>query len=248
MTISDETLSAFLDSELPEREMYEIRAALSHDEDLANRLAGMTMANTAIGNTYRTIDERPLPEGLSALLDGAETHDPHNTAPPRNNVVAFPIWQFVNRTLQQNAALAACLALVAGVVLSQGITSFDRAADDDWQQVTAALESGRSGVPQTVGEARLTPQLTFVNQDGDYCRQYALSDTQTGSQNIACNTNGDWTLIATLHTGAISEGTYQTASGGTILDGILDRMIEGAPLSADQEAAIIDNGWQTGGN
>ena len=246
MTISDQKLSAFLDSELSEQEMDEIRSALAGDEALASRLAEMTMTNMAVGEAYATIDDRPLPAGLATLLasEGASRRDAE--LQPKDNIVTFPIWKRINRTLQQNAAMAACLALVAGFVLSQGITGFDRKEDDGWQQITVALETGRSGVPQTVGEARLTPQLSFVNQDGDYCRQYVLSDAQTGSQNIACNTDGDWTLIATLHTGAASNGSYQTASGGTMLDGVLDRMIAGAPLSADQEAAVIDNGWQAG--
>jgi len=248
MTISDETLSAFLDSELPEQEMDDIRSALARDEALANRLAEMTMTNMAVGNAYRTIDDRPLPAALATLLESEGASRREAKLQSTENIVTFPIWKRINRTLQQNAALAACLALVAGVVLSQGITGFDRAGDDDWQQITAALEAGRSGVPQTVGEARLTPQLTFVNQDGDYCRQYALSSSDAGSQNIACNTDGDWTLIATLHTASISNGTYQTASGGTMLDGVLDRMMAGTPLSADQEAAVIDNSWQSGGD
>lgn len=244
MTIDDEKLSAFLDGELPEQEMAGIRAALAEDEALAQRLERLALPDDIIASTYRTIDERPLPEAVTAML--ATAHNSPRADEQANNVVAFPLWKRINHGLQQHAALAACLALVAGFVLSQAThPALSPNTDAAWQQVAAALDDGRSGVAQQLADgSSVTPQLSFVSQDGTYCRQYAQSGTETGTENIACNSGGDWTLIATVHTGPQTGGTYQTASGGSVLDGVLDRMIAGAPLSADQETDAIDTEWQ----
>ncbi|MDP5039797.1 MAG: hypothetical protein NWQ26_02875, partial [Paraglaciecola sp.] len=68
MIISDQQLSAFLDSELPEDEMQLIREQLLIDDELATRLADLAQVDEWVSAHACEIDRHPVPEKITALL------------------------------------------------------------------------------------------------------------------------------------------------------------------------------------
>ncbi len=234
MIITNEQLSAFLDAELPEAEMELIREQLIEDEDLANRMADLAMVDQVVAMSYTTIDGRPLPDSINKLL----AEDSPKTA----QVIAFPVLKKIQQKIQQHAAIAASVALVIGFGISQ---SLHTNTADDWQAVARILDSTPSGVEKlSATGAQVKPRLTFTNKAGDYCRQFVMSDKNSMSENIACRKDNKWQLAATLILDKAPEaGTYQTASGGSLLDATVEQMASGDFFDGQAESAAIEQHW-----
>ena len=244
MNISDEQLSAFLDAELPESEMEMIRQQISEDENLANRLAELAMVDEQIAHHYSAIDARPLPDAITQLLASAPTE---TKAPVSAQIIAFPVWKKIQRGLQQHAAIAACTLLVLGYGFIQLLPSAQNSPLDNWSAITAALDTTASGSEQTLAQGqRIKPRLTFVNQAGNYCRQFFIGDANSGAESIACRVNGEWQADTIVAIEAVQNtAEYQTATNSAaVLDERLDKIMQGDVLDAQQEADLIQRDWK----
>ena len=237
MTISDETLSAFLDAELPTEEMEFIRQQLIVDESLANRLTELAMVDEQIANHYARIDARPMPSAITESL----TYKPAT-------IIPFPLWKRFQRGLQQHAAIAACTALVLGFGLAQLLPGKNYSTASDWSAIALALDNTASGTENSLSNGkRIKPRLTFINQEGNYCRQFAVMDTNAHAENIACRINGDWQLTMTVYSSEVQQsGAYQTATGGSLLDSALNTMMSGEAFDAQAESQVIKRRWNNG--
>lgn len=244
MNISDEQLSAFLDAELPESEMELIRQQIIEDETLANRLAEFAMVDEQITQHYSAIDARPLPDAITQLLAAAPTE---TKAPVSAQIIAFPVWKKIQRGLQQHAAIAACTLLVLGYGFIQLLPSTQNSPLDNWSAIAAVLDTAASGTEQTLAQGqRIKPRLTFVNQAGNYCRQFFIVDAQGSAETIACRIDGEWQTDVSVATQAAPDSLdYQTATNqAAVLDERLDEIMQGDALDAQQEASAIQRGWK----
>jgi len=237
-TLTDETLSAFLDAELPEAEMERVRQRLCEDETLSDRLAELAGVDQLLAVTYSSIDERPLPEAVTAMLV-------EESPPQPAQVIPFPLWRRAQEQLQRHAGIAAAVTLAIGLGAGWLLPGQPQGTDNAWQAVAASLERAPSGKTLELADGRqLTPRLTFVSQQGDYCRQYQVVSGAQGSENIACRSgDGGWQLTASVQLEAVQEpGTYRTASGGSLLDSALDAMVA-RDIDPQDEAKIIADEW-----
>lgn len=244
MNISDEQLSAFLDAELPEHEMEMIRQQIIEDETLANRLAEFAMVDEQITQHYSAIDARPLPDAITQLLAAAPTE---TKASVSAQIIAFPVWKKIQRGLQQHAAIAACTLLVLGYGFIQLLPSSQDSPLDNWSAIAAALDTTASGSEQTLAQGqRIKPRLTFVNQAGNFCRQFFIADAQRSAETIACRIDGEWRTDVSVATKTAPESLdYQTATNqAAVLDERLDEIMQGDALDAQQEASAIQRGWE----
>lgn len=66
---SDETLSAFLDGELPGEEAARLEAELAADPKLRGRVEALRAADAAVRSAYASIAGEPLPDRVLALID-----------------------------------------------------------------------------------------------------------------------------------------------------------------------------------
>ena len=232
MKVTDEMLSAFLDAALSEQDMELVRQQLVQNEQLTERLADLAMVDTVVQQHYSQIDKRPLPQRVLQLLN--------DTAHQDADIIQFPLWKRAQQQLQRHAAAVACIALLGGYGVSQltGQPSLTVAAlTPDVQQL---LNRAPTGSSHTVAQQQLTPQLSFISVQGDFCPQYALQSAQEKTENIACRHQGEWTLKATLATEpGMDDGLYQTASGGSAMDGILDTLMAGPALNAATEQQYL---------
>lgn len=232
-TISDIQLSAFLDAALPEPDMERIRQALAEDDALVNRLAELAMVDTLVDQCYRQIDSQPLPAELQAL---AQQHT------SRQNVVPFRRIKQLASQWQLQAAAVALVSLVTVFSLTNRPQPDALQANIDvWQAVSDVLQQQPSGKDYVVAGITVTPRLSFIAENGQFCRQYRLEHNGAGSEQIACRNQNQWQLEASADTGPIEiDGSaYQTASGGRVLDDKLDQLKATAPLSLAVEQQYL---------
>jgi len=242
MNMTDETLSAFLDSELSEAEMEAVREQLAVDPMLADRLAELASVDAELQAHYAGIDDQPMPESITRLLDqdasGGSGGEP-------DNVMTFPWW----RRVRAHAGKAIAAAVIGGFALAQWLAVPDSGENAGWPAVAQALESRPSGEAYAIDDSTtVMPRLTFRSQAGDWCRQYYLQQGDNASEQIACRIEANqWKRVAEEDVEPIAaSNAYQTATGGHVLDRPLDRMMNGAPLNRSDEQAILERWADTG--
>lgn len=232
MKITDEQLSAFLDLELPEVEMEAIRELLLEDEALADRLAELALVDELVAASARQIDNLPVSEAVHALLRENKS----------TQVITFPLWKRIQLGLQLPLAIAASIALVISFGVAQILRSNNH---NDWLAVAQVLETAPSGLVKTASNGvEVKPRLTFKNHQGEYCRQFDLQDARGRSENIACRQGSQWQLTSSVLQGPQQTASeYQTASGGSALDEVLEQMVAGDIFNAQRELEVIDQHW-----
>ncbi len=267
-TISDEVLSAFLDAELPEQQMEQIREALLEDDNLANRLADLAMVDEVIATKYDEINQQPLPAAINELLaaipeekasviaiQAAESFSDNTASQPdlnathssesKNNVVS--LWQRTKNSTNKPFALAASIAVAAGLFATI-FSQTNNLSGDNWQEVAQILEQKTSGNEQTLANGKtIKTQLTFNNQQGNFCRQYDVSSEKDIERNIACRVNQEWELALTIVEQKTEQEqatqNYQTATSNSMLREQIDNMASGDFLDKQQEQQVINNRW-----
>lgn len=235
MFINDEKLSAFLDDELEAAEAEGIRAQLEHDEELAERLAALAIADLQIRERVDELNAQPIPARVYNLLHEADK---------QSNVVSLSRWSKLKNTVQEHVALAASITLVVGFGL--GVWTLAPTTNRADAAIAAALETQPSGQPfELDAGATFTGQLTFVDNQGDYCRQYELTQQQSTTTAIQCRRNGTWQRVASMEVATPAQSdSYQTATDQHVLDPILDQMMRSAPLTPAQEQETLNAAWR----
>ncbi|MER2491657.1 anti-sigma factor family protein [Catenovulum sediminis] len=248
MKITDEKLSAFLDAELPEAEMEEIRAQIASDDSISARLAELTMVDESIRGVYSEIDNKPLPSAIRKMLEESPVQQ-------NNNVVQMSGWKKAvhktNAFLSQHAAQAASVALLAGFlvaqIMPQNVSDSPLAQQNGyWAQQANILETVPSGQTETLYDgSSVQARLTFKDPKNRICRQFQLNNTNgMTSENIACREQGEWHKVATFYSGQNDINEYQTASGGSpLLNATLDKMIHSQIYDRQAEEQIIQQNW-----
>ncbi len=96
-----------------------------------------------------------------------------------------------------------------------------------------------------VSGVKVTPQLSFLNTEFNYCRQAEVASQDELSVMIACkDKQGTWLLAASkLDEVGEMAGDYQTATSAKSLEDELDKMMASAPLNREQEKSAIEATW-----
>ncbi len=234
MLIDDEKLSAFLDNELSDAEAQLVRDQIAIDESLAARLAALVMADQQVNDYVDELNKSPLPQRIDDLLND------DNSA----NVVRLKTWQRPPKT-NRYLALAASVALVIGFTAGQWFT-FSGQPDLE-RQIAQVLELQPSGNSYQIGNNfEVLPRLTFKNSQGDFCRQSMVHQqgANVATEAIHCRRQGEWQAIAELEVPFQSRQGYQTASGGSVLDPILDQVMSSSAFTYSEEQQSLNTQWQ----
>ncbi|TWX73680.1 hypothetical protein [Colwellia sp. C1TZA3] len=246
MKISDEMLSAFIDAELSEAVMEEVRCALESDDNLVMRLADLAQADHWVAKNAAVIDNTPMADNLLPLAQSIDKKIAQDKRVEKTeNVESLSAWKNLNKILQKPYALAAGVAMLFGV----GTVSLMQSQQTSTLitvGITQVLDQQRSGeISSTTQGGNITANLSFTNRAGDYCRQFQRVSEQTASVNIACKENGQWQLKASEKI-KLTESTqnYRAASNKAQLDSAIDAMINGPAMDSAQEQRAITNNWQ----
>lgn len=256
-----ERIGRYIDGEMDIAERAAFEADLAQDPALAGQVARLTDQDARL----RAAFELPVDDALLArlgLADGqasavsmqqAEVIDFADAKVRRTAALAeaareadkaaggsaSPRWRWA-----AGAAMAAVVALAVALPLwPRG--EADPAASAAFQ---IAMNSAPSRTSQTLESgAIVVPQLSFADQAGRYCREYALGGSQ-GGRGIACRAaDGRWAIEAQVEGGAESatSGGIRTAAGDdtTALDAAYARLGASDPFDATRENALIANKW-----
>lgn len=226
MIVTDETLSAFLDAELPEAEMQHIYRQVQQQPELAIRLAKLCSMDACFRKMSKRLDEQPMPLAVTELLQPIS----RNTQPKSG------WWQQSYLSLQRHAAAVASMALVSGLLIGY----YAPAENDDWSMIAKTLEqsvSGQSYAPSR--DLSLTPTLAFINAEQQLCRHYLQSSATGTSEHLACKNQHNWQLVASVYQQPTGQsGDYQLASHRSALDAVMDQLGIHSILTLQQEQAL----------
>lgn len=240
MRINDEILSAMLDGELDADQTLEVNHAMAADPKLAARFAELAAANASFVQSTRMIDETPIPASITRLLETQADGDNNVADMQAFRQLRKPTHNAANKPAIRWAALAASLALAIGLaggnLLGTGSSSHALSP-----AVADALDSVSSGEQVIISsDASMLAGFSFVDTEDRFCRQFSVN-TQDGSSNqIACRDGDDWEQIALIRSAEQATENYQPASANHALDGVLDTLMVGSPLSLEEEARWLD--------
>lgn len=238
MQISDETLMAFADGELPPHEAERIEAEVKRDPLLAARVERFRAVRRALKSAYDSVVEEPIPDRLKALLHDVELNEPQKPATVVDINAARsrrfggpPVW----------AAIAA--TLVIGVLAGRW-SSPDSLFVTEGGHVRAGstlsrvLDTRLASAPENSG-ADLRVGLSFREQGGDYCRTFS----GRAMAGLACRENDAWEIR--VATATAENGEFRQAGAETLVMDVVDTMIEGEPLDAAQEEQARRRNWRS---
>ncbi len=247
----DELLCAFLDGELNDDQTRTVEQMLADDPALAKRLEQLRGADDAFLSDADTLSAAPMSEGLAALAAqlNADTDD--------ENVVSITRHKSWQQRLRDHRALAACAAMLSGVLATQVTVSSLQLASNQpaspgvlmaSSELFDVVETGASGVQVSLsGEQVATPQMTFLVDGDTPCRVVDVVDSQRAGRLVTCRSDNAWNVqIASYRAVANTpEGPFVTASGpDPVIEAYLDQVMTGQPLDLDQESRVIADGWR----
>ena len=269
MILTDEKLSAFLDGELDTAEMDLVREAIAQDVAISDRLAALAEVDRVVKAAAEKATAVALPKEIVALLSDENRQSDKSEAQATDvslerestteqysteNVTPFQQKTSSINSAQQNQtkwkgpfAIAASVAVLAGLVFfnQQGA---ETTQPTHWANVSSVLDSNLTGEATTFDTGvTVTPQLSFVNTDFNYCRQAEVASQDELNVMIACkDKQGVWQLAASkLDELGESTGQYQTATSAKLMEDELDNMMASAPLNREQEKNAIEATWLT---
>lgn len=267
MILTDEKLSAFLDGELDTAEMDLVREAIAHDVTVSDRLAALAEVDRVVKVAAEKATAVALPKEIVALLSdekplsqasGVQASDASlASASAANQSSAENVKPFPKKANSTNSAphkqtkwkgpfaIAASVAVLAGLVFfnQQGT---ETTQPSHWARVSSVLDSNLTGEATTFDSGvTVTPQLSFVNTEFNYCRQAEVASKDELNVMIACkDKQGAWQLAASkLDELGENAGQYQTATSAKVMEEELDKMMASAPLNREQEKNAIEATW-----
>ncbi|MFZ8169503.1 anti-sigma factor [Alteromonas macleodii] len=267
MILTDEKLSAFLDGELNTAEMDLVREAIAHDVTVSDRLAALAEVDRVVKVAAEKATAVALPKEIVALLSdekplsqasGVQASDASlASVSAANQSSAENVKPFPKKANSTNSAphkqtkwkgpfaIAASVAVLAGLVFfnQQGA---ETTQPSHWARVSSVLDSNLTGEATTFDSGvTVTPQLSFVNTEFNYCRQAEVSSKDELNVMIACkDKQGAWQLAASkLDELGENAGQYQTATSAKVMEEELDKMMASAPLNREQEKNAIEATW-----
>lgn len=263
MTLDDDTLVAYLDGQLPEAECARVEQALVSDAALGARLQALAESSELARRAFDPVLLEPVPPHLIASIWQAP--DPRTRATPPKSPGPFQRWrEIVQRATQPRVWPALASVAVLGLVV--GLAWQWQAADDatGWAlqrgdtvldpTLARALDTLPSGDVLQTADGVVELLATFRQREGGHCREFNRSSTDSTRDElgIACRTGAGqaWQLafVAAETRNATDRTEYQTASDAQhdAADAFLHQRVQGGPLEADEETALIARGWTAG--
>ncbi|PHQ67470.1 MAG: hypothetical protein COB97_10530 [Paracoccus sp.] len=228
MQITDETLMALADKQLPADRADRVRAAVNADPALQERLHLFTETRRVLQQEATASSTRATDDALIARIrqaTGAQHTAPVPPVPANEN----------RRPLTALAAGLAAAVIGLGWWWQAGGPGMDLPSDH-----LAALTSLPSGETGNLGNGQeLTMIASYRARTGELCREYETRAGTDMSIRIACRTESGW-QARYAETITASDG-YVPASGEIAsLDAFLADAGLGAPLTPEEERKALE--------
>jgi hypothetical protein len=244
MTVSPETLAAYVDGELDPIETARVEDALAQDPSLAAALAQHMMLSTRLAGAFDPVLAEPLPDHLLAAVQGQP--QPAQTGARRQTGRASLRTNFIGARPAAApwrgwAAMAACLVVgvTAGVFVPHGpqtALSGDMIAQGP---LAIALNTNLTADPQQT----IHIGLSFRRAGGDVCRTFDMAGK--GLAGVACRAGQGWKVQVAVPSQTAVTSDYRTASSMPAPVAVaVEAMINGGPFDGPTEKAARDHGWK----
>nr|WP_275445306.1 DVU3141 family protein [Alteromonas sp. MmMcT2-2] len=244
-----------------------VREAIAHDVTVSDRLAALAEVDrvvkvaaekaTAVALPKEIVallsDEKPLSQESEVQASGVSlVSESSSNQSFAENVKPFPKKVDVtNSGLGGQTKWKGPFAIAASVAVLASLVFFNQQGAETtqpshWARVSSVLDSNLTGEATTFDSGvTVTPQLSFVNTEFNYCRQAEVSSKDELNVMIACkDKQGAWQLAASkLDELGENAGQYQTATSAKVMEEELDKMMASAPLNREQEKNAIEATW-----
>jgi hypothetical protein len=253
LSLSDDTLMAYVDGELEEDKRAAVAQAVATDPEVARRVAEQRLLRASLQTAFSGVLDEPVPEHLVRAARTAPAGDAHpDTVADLASKRAAKRLR-LRRVLPQWGAIAA--SLVLGVLIGERFLGSGEEGFFVTQRgqllahgalaraLTAQLASSQAA------NANVQIGVSFRAHSGEYCRTFSLSrDGGNGSAlaGLACRSRRDWHVDVLARSAPEGSGAYREAGSAmpSAVSQAMDAAIAGAPLDADGERAARDRAWQ----
>ena len=244
MKDAGEKAMALVDGQLMPAEVPSLVQELARNPSLVAELQTyLAMSRSRIASAFAAKSEEPVPAWLSdtVMRGGAAVRQPVPHTGFGRSLVRWlqgsyrvPAW-----------SLAVAPAAVALLVVVAGGLALQHAGRSSPIEVSlgAALEGTASGKDAALATVR--PVLSFNSKTAGWCRQVEVRHaTRQVSHALACRgEDGQWSVVASTPPGPagfVPAGTDRRKA----VDDLATSMMQGSPLSPEEEAALIGRRWR----
>ena len=264
---------AYVDGEVDAATREKIEAALQSDPELRARAAIFEATGRSIADVFDPILSHPLSQQQERIpVDAGKEGSAVPTA-HEQNLRPANFLRRLSSLFETPTPFSLAVALSAvfvgglglGLLMNTGLvpdsapgTDLVAYRDDglvatgSLNQTLETLGSGLKFAKSISGgqELVIKPILTFRDQAGRFCREYEiLYPAASRFAGLACRTGeANWSVL--VHTQVASQpasgNETAVASGGGLetIDAVVERIIEGDALHAEQETSLINKGWR----
>jgi hypothetical protein len=257
LDITDELLVAYVDDELDPAQRAMVSSVLASNPALCRRAEEMRLASDLLRDAFPLATEASIPAPIEAAANRlAEACAQRSSSGSWLESLFQNRWKYAIATavVLSVAVSASYLARRAGNEpaehLLTGLTQIGRDTP-----LYGVLESTPSAevINVPAEDAAVRAVLTFRAKDGRFCREFeVLAGSGDGSTGIACRDKEGWRAEVLLSAAAApTDSNYYTPASGSdqpAVAEVVERLIEGDPLSAEEEANVLARGWQVSRN
>jgi hypothetical protein len=219
MTVSPDTLQAFIDGQLPPEEASAVAAQVAADPELAAYVEDQKALKAALSSPaamwMRRVGDR-VATGTASWIPAVAL-----AAGIALGVVLAGSFGIGTDVRSQNGSL------IAQGELAQALTS----------ALPGEENAARSGVTR-VG-------ASFWSKNAVFCRTFASKPNAPNAlAGIACREGGAWRIVATSALAPDDEGAGDSLVLPASIRGVMENLIVGEPLSGDAERQARGQGWR----
>jgi hypothetical protein len=258
LDITDELLVAYVDDELDDGQRAMVQSVLDSSPALCRRAEEMRLSRDLLREAFPLQPEASIPPSL----DAAATRLAEACAgPSAHRAPAAPVQPA--RPVRNARKYAIAAAVVLSVTAAAGWLAWRVGGGPNREPVTQLMQIGPGTALNGVLESAPSAQvinvpaegaavravLTFRAKDGRYCREFEILAGTGGSTGIACRDDGEWRAEVMLSAAAApTDSNYYAPAGGSdepAVAEVADHLMQGDPLSAQEEARLLASGWRT---
>lgn len=251
MSVSDETLMAYVDGELDASARAEVEALMQGDPEVVRRIAQHRELRSRIQAAYASGLSEPVPERLLAAVRASGRSYQSNLIDARRErkVVAQNTPRSSRLRRRAMTSLAASLVIAVGVGYLAWHRSQSAMIENLGGSLVAegslaqALSHRLAGDPATGG---VQVGLSFLAKTGDYCRTFTILGTASRA-GLACHRTDRWELQALTEPKAAAGASEYRTAGSELPPSIIAAVqeeISGEPLDRAAEIAARNQGWR----
>lgn len=240
MTITNETLMAYVDGGLSAEEIRTVEQEIARRPELKSYIERQLELRSALREAFTEVLDSPLPERLLAA-----------TAKPvswrwrmREAIRGLAARRILMLSGIPAAAALACGLLIGVLVSGPGGTDIVPADGNIVARGALAEALSQQLAAQSVQTASAKIGISFRDRTGHYCRTFETAV----AAGIACRQGGDWQIaaLAKSESEAGGKSAYRPAASGMpdFVRQAAAGMISGAPLNADEERAARNRDWE----